>query len=181
MYSRLLVSCGSGCRHPHPRPGRAIESHCTQRSEFRLARHAFGDHQQADAVRNRTDTLEEGLIARIGIQVPDKARVNLDVAQPEVMQAADLAELPAEVFDTRPALKTAQQFAQRAECVHVLQRTGFGNLHPEAACRFSVPTQQGAKLLLEIDLCNGTPRQIDRQARQARLPFGYRRGGLRRR
>ena len=76
--------------------------------------------------------LEEGLVAKVAVQAADKSAIDFQVVEAQVVQQADLAELPAEVLDADPAAGHLQIADKPAEGVELPERSGLGDLKPES-------------------------------------------------
>src|SRR5574343_1653486 len=118
------------------RAGGAIEAQLGQDGEFFRCLHAFGDDRQADVVGDAAQPLEEGLVAGLGVDGADEAAVHLRVVEADAMQAADFAELSAEVLDPQAAAKRPQGVAEGMEFIEVLEGADFGDFQPEAGGQF---------------------------------------------
>lgn len=131
------------------RPGGAIEAQVRQGGKLFCTLHSLGDDRQADIVRDAAQSLEEGLVARLGVDGADEAAVDLQVVQADAVQAADFAELAAEMFDAEAAAERAHGVAEGMEGVEMLEGADFRDFQPEAGGQLAVGRDQGQQVAPE--------------------------------
>ena len=140
----------------------AIETEFGQCLELFLTGHAFGYDLQADPLGDGRQPLQESLIAGVGFNPANEAGIHFQVIEAEAVQAADFAELAAEVFNAHLAAGILQIQAEGAEGVEVGKYARLRNLQPKAGCALPA-LEEGAQFAAEVRQLNGTGRQVDRQ------------------
>lgn len=117
-------------------------------------------------MRDAAQSLEEGLVARLRIDGADEAAVNLQIVEADMVQAADFAELAAEMFDSEAAAERSHRIAEGVELGEMLEDANFRNLKPEAGSKLAPAADQGLQAAAESGVQNRLAGEVDRNRRR---------------
>ena len=145
--------------------GGAVKAEFGQDGEFFRRLYALGNDCQTDIVGDAAQAFEESLVAGLCVDGANETAVDLEVIDPDVVQAADLAELATKMLDTQTAAQRAQALGKIEEGIEMLEGTDFGDFHPQTRGEVGAGGDERLYAAAEIFVKNRFAREVDRNRR----------------